>query len=173
MPLLNEEIVNRLSEIAQNSPPRFQHHETALDGMLTLYLEREDLPELVQTLRDDEKLRFIFLTTLCGIHYPENPPESEMCVMVQMHALESNTRIRLKTFFPAHDAVVPTLTGLFPTTGWMEREAFDFYGIQFNGHPDLRRILNVEDMDYYPMLKQHPLEDQTRHDKNDVMFGRS
>jgi len=170
MPLLNEEIVTRLAEF---TPNRVQHHDIALDGMLTLYCEREDLPEIVQTLRDDDKLRFIFLTTLCGIHYPDNPEGSEMCVMVQMHALESNTRVRLKTFFPAHDPVVPTLTGLFPTTGWMEREAFDFYGIRFTGHPDLRRILNVEDMEYHPMLKQYPLEDQTRHDKNDVMFGRS
>jgi NADH-quinone oxidoreductase subunit C len=67
---------------------------------------------------------------------------------------------------------MPTATVLWPTANWMERETFEFYGINFVGHPDLRIILNVEDMDYHPLLKQYPLEDDTRTDKDDRYFGR-
>ena len=65
-----------------------------------------------------------------------------------------------------------TATQLYSSANWMERETFDFYGVNFVGHPNLIRILNVDEMDYFPMRKQYPLEDQTRVDKDDAMFGR-
>jgi NADH-quinone oxidoreductase subunit C len=107
---------------------------------------------------------------MCGLHYPDQ--KEELGLMVQLHSLENNYRIRLKTFFTRDQAHLPTLTGLFKGANWMEREAFDFYGIEFKGHPDMRRILNVEDMIMHPMRKEFPLEDQVRLDKNDKMFGR-
>jgi NADH-quinone oxidoreductase subunit C len=83
-----------------------------------------------------------------------------------------NVRVRLKVSLPASNLDIPTLTDLFVGANWMERETFDFYGIQFVGHPDLRRILNMDDMDYHPLRKQYALEDETRTDKNDTFFGR-
>jgi NADH-quinone oxidoreductase subunit C len=65
-----------------------------------------------------------------------------------------------------------TITDLYAAANWMERETFDFFGIQFVGHPNLTRILNVDDMDYHPMLKAYALEDETRTDKDDTFFGR-
>ena len=63
-------------------------------------------------------------------------------------------------------------TALFATANWMERETYDFFGVQFLGHPNLKRILNVDEMDYFPLRKEFPLEDQTRVNKDDDMFGR-
>jgi NADH-quinone oxidoreductase subunit C len=112
-----------------------------------------------------------FLTTMCGIHYPENKGQ-ELGMVYHLHSLVHNVRLRIKIFFPIEDPVVPTATGLYAAANWMERETFDFYGVQFTGHPNLIRILNVEDMNYHPMRKEYPLEDGTREDKVDVFFGR-
>lgn len=125
---------------------------------------------IIQHLYQSEEFRFRYLTTLCGIHYPDKP--KPFCLMSQLHSLENNLRIRLKTYSAESNPEFDTLTGLFPGANWMEREAFDFYGFRFKGHPDLRRILNVDDMDYFPMRKEYPVEDKTRFDKDDTMFGR-
>ena len=81
-------------------------------------------------------------------------------------------RIRLKTFFSKKEAEVESITDLFAGANWMESETYDFYGIKFKGHPNLKVILNSEDLGYHPMLKEYRLEDNTRTDKNDKMFGR-
>jgi NADH-quinone oxidoreductase subunit C len=84
----------------------------------------------------------------------------------------SNQRIRIKIYLEEGNPVTSTVTQIFAGANWMERETFDFYGVVFNGHPNLKRILNVEEMTIFPMRKEYPLEDQTRDDKNDTMFGR-
>ena len=134
-------------------------------------VKRECVIEILRFLKEDEELNFHFLTTMCGIHYPENKGK-EFALMYQLHNMPKNFRIRLKTFIPANDLEVPTATVLWPTANWMEREAYDFYGINFKGHPNLKRILNMEDITFFPMRKDFPLEDPTRDDKNDSMFGR-
>lgn len=136
----------------------------------TLTLEKQRIHSVVEFLQKDSQWRFGYLTTLCGLHYPEQ--KEELGIMMQLHALEKNLRIRLKTFFTKEQATLPTFTNLYPSANWMERETWDFFGIQFSGHPDLRRILNVEDMLIHPLRKEYPLEDQVRLDKNDTMFGR-
>lgn len=140
-------------------------------GLLTVTTKREHIHEIVAGLQQDETLKFHFLTTMCGIHYPENLNQ-ELGMIYHLHSLVHNIRLRIKIFFPLADPVVPTLTDLYATANWMEREAYDFFGIIFTGHPNLRRILNVEDMDYHPMRRQYPLEDGTREDKTDLFFGR-
>ena len=134
-------------------------------------VNRDKIIEIIQYLYEDGDMGYQFLTTLCGLHYPENKGK-ELGVMYQLHNLPQNKRIRLKTFFGLNNAVVPTLTNIFSTANWMERETYDFYGIVFKGHPNLKRILNVDDMVDFPLRKEFPLEDPTREDKNDTMFGR-
>ncbi len=84
----------------------------------------------------------------------------------------TNHRVRVKTFFGIDKPEIPTVTDLWKTANWMERETYDFFGIIFKGHPDLRRILNPDEMDIFPLRKEFPVEDQTREDKDDTMFGR-
>jgi NADH-quinone oxidoreductase subunit C len=140
-------------------------------GLLTVTTKREHIHNIVAGLQQDTELKFHFLTTMCGINYPENLNQ-ELGMIYHLHSLVHNIRLRIKIFFPVADPVVPTLSDIYATANWMEREAYDFYGVIFTGHPNLRRILNVEDMDYHPMRKQYPLEDGTREDKTDLFFGR-
>jgi NADH-quinone oxidoreductase subunit C len=122
-------------------------------------------------LKNDAELGFTFLTTMCGIHFPDSV-EKEFGLMYQLHNMSTNHRIRLRTYMPKSDLVMPTITNIFPTANWMEREAFDFYGFQFDGHPNLTRILNMDEMNYHPMRKEYALEDGGRTDKDDKYFGR-
>ena len=127
--------------------------------------------KIIQFLYDDESLRFRFLTDLTGIHYPENEG-GELGVVYHLHNLVDNIRLRLRVFVPAEKPDVFTATQVFPGANWMERETYDFFGINFVGHPDLRRILNADEMDYFPLRKEYTLEDPQRTDKDDEMFGR-
>jgi NADH-quinone oxidoreductase subunit C len=81
-------------------------------------------------------------------------------------------RIRIKAFLPEQNPEIPTLSSVFSAANWMERETYDFFGVRFQGHPDMRRILNVDHMEMFPLLKQYPLEDSSRTDKDDRFFGR-
>ena len=111
-----------------------------------------------------------FLTDLCGVHYPGQ--ELELGVVYHLHDFVKNKRIRIKTFVAKDHPILATVTDIFSGANWMERETYDFYGILFEGHPNLKRILNVEYLDYFPMRKEYPLEDPTREDKDDRYFGR-
>lgn len=139
-------------------------------GMLTLEIRKSDVKKVIHYLKESS-LDFIYLTDICGIHHPEMP-KKELGVIYHLHSLVQNFRIRLKTYMPLENAEVETLTDLYAGANWMERETFEFYGVKFRGHPDLRVILNEPDIGYFPMLKQYPLEDGTRMDKDDTMFGR-
>lgn len=116
-----------------------------------------------------EQLDLNFLTSLCGMHYADR---DALGLVFHLHNMRGGHRIRLKTETPMKDPVFPTFTDLWPTANWMEREAWDFFGIQFAGHPNLKRILNMEDFPAFPMRKDYPLEDPTREDKDDSYFGR-
>lgn len=163
----NQILLEKIS--AQLGSKLLKHEETY--GMLCIEVDRKDLMDTVSWLMTDESTRMTFLTDLCGLHYPDNKG-SELGVAYHLHSLENNQRLRVKTFFSINDPTCPSLTPLFSGANWMERETFDFYGIQFQGHPSLRRILNVDDMDYFPLRKEYALEDETRRDKTDKFFGR-
>jgi NADH-quinone oxidoreductase subunit C len=137
--------------------------------MLNVNIQANQLIDLVESLKN--KQGFIYLTDICAAHYPERVG-TEFEVIYHLHNLVENQRVRLKVGLSESEINVPTLTGLFAGANWMERETFDFYGVNFVGHPDLRRILNMDDMDYHPLRKQYALEDETRTDKNDTFFGR-
>ncbi|MEJ0057224.1 MAG: NADH-quinone oxidoreductase subunit C [Bacteroidota bacterium] len=144
-------------------------HAEMLYDFPVISLKKERIIEIIKYLYDHPEARFQFLTTMCGIHYPE---VNQIAIMYQLHNMVSNQRVRLKIYLPIENPSVPTLTSVFPGANWMERETYDFYGVIFEGHPNLKRILNVEEMIIFPLRKEYPLEDQVREDKNDSMFGR-
>ena len=125
--------------------------------------------KVIQYLFDE--LGFTFMTDLCGVNYPENVG-AELVVVYHLHNFVENSRVRYSIAVPVAQPDVFTASKLFEAANWMERETYDFFGINFIGHPNLKRILNVDEMDYFPMRKEFPLEDQTRVDKDDEMFGR-
>lgn len=166
--LTNETILEALEAKA---PGLVKAHDTALDGILNIHTTRENIWGMLQMLRDDEAFGFKFLTSLCAIHYPGSTGQ-ELGVIYHLHNWQKNVRIRVKVFFPKEDPLVPTVTDLWAAANWMERQEYDFFGVVFTGHPDLRRILNVDDLDVFPLRKEYRLEDGTRTDKDDRFFGR-
>lgn len=141
-------------------------------GMLTFSSDKNINLKILQFLYDEPALQFRFLTDLCAVHFPERQGE-EIAVVYHLHNLVENVRIRFKIYTDINKPDVFSATALYAAANWMERETYDFYGVNFLGHPNLKRILNVDDMDYFPMRKEFPLEDQTRLDKDDEMFGRN
>ncbi len=140
-------------------------------GMLTFSAPKELNLKVMQFLFDDPELKFTFLTDLQAVHYPDNKG-AELAVVYHLHNWVDNVRIRFKVFTSVEQPDVFSATALFQSANFMERETYDFYGVNFVGHPNLIRILNVDEMDYFPLRKEFPLEDQTRIDKDDEMFGR-
>ncbi|RYY34375.1 MAG: NADH-quinone oxidoreductase subunit C [Sphingobacteriaceae bacterium] len=139
-------------------------------SLLTVETGREQIIDLLTFLKTDATLQFIYLTDITAIHYPEK--ENPIGVIYHLHSLVNNVRIRIKVFLADGDVHIPTATVLWDGANWMERETYDFFGVLFDGHPDLRRILNVDDMTAFPMRREFPLEDPNRVDKKDFYFGR-
>jgi NADH-quinone oxidoreductase subunit C len=118
-------------------------------GMLTFTAPNELNLKVLQFLFDDETLRFQFLTDLQAVHYPERNGE-ELAVVYHLHNLVDNVRIRFKVFADIENPDVFSANALYQSANHMESETYDFYGVIFVGHPNLIRILNVEEMDYFP-----------------------
>lgn len=167
MALNNELIKNKLIEKFGDALTKFDEPY----GLLSFEAPKEINLKVLQFLYDDASLQFQFLTDLCGVHYPDEKG-NELAVVYHLHNLVENVRIRFKIFTSIEQPDVFTATKLFSSANWMERETYDFFGVNFVGHPNLKRILNVDEMDYFPLRKEYPLEDQSRIDKDDEMFGR-
>ena len=167
MALTNEIIRQKLTE-------KFGEQLTGWEepyGMLTFTSDKNLNLKVLQYLFDEPSLGFQFLTDLCAVHYPDSEGK-ELAVVYHLHNLKENIRIRYKVFADIKKPDVYSAYALYSAANWMERETYDFYGVNFVGHPNLKRILNVDDMEYFPMRKEFPLEDQKRTDKDDEMFGR-
>jgi NADH-quinone oxidoreductase subunit C len=113
------------------------------------------IAEVCTFLRDDPELDFAMLSFVAGVDWLPREPRFE--VVYSLLSLSRNARLHLKVLLPGENPRVPTVTGVWPTANWHEREAFDFYGIEFTGHPDLTRILLPEDWVGWPLRKDSPL----------------
>ena len=124
-------------------------------GELTLYVDREHLIGVAQALRDDENLRFELCSSVSGVDYLGTT--HRLHSVVHLTSMTYRRRVRLEVAVSVDDPHVPSLTGLYPTADWQERETFDMFGIVYDGHPALTRILMPDDWDGFPQRKDYPL----------------
>jgi NADH-quinone oxidoreductase subunit C len=125
-------------------------------GELTLYVRRQHLLDVARVLRDDEDLRFEMCMGVSGVHYPAEP-DRELHAAYHFLSITHNRRIRLEVVCPDADPHIPSIVSVYPANDWHEREAYDFFGIIFDGHPSLTRIEMPDDWPGYPQRKDYPL----------------
>ena len=125
-------------------------------GEITFHVRRDDLPAVAQLLRDDERLRFEFCAGVGGVHYTGDTGR-ELHAVYHLLSMTHNRRVRLEVAVPEADPHIPSIVGVYPTNDWHERETFDMFGIVFDGHPALTRILMPDDWPGHPQRKDYPL----------------
>jgi NADH-quinone oxidoreductase subunit C len=125
-------------------------------GEITFHVRREDLLTVMKVLRDDERLRFEFCSGVSGVHYPDDAGR-ELHAVYHLLSMTHNRRIRVEVTAPDADPHIPSVVSVYPTTDWHERETFDMFGIVFDGHPALTRILMPDDWPGHPQRKDYPL----------------
>jgi NADH-quinone oxidoreductase subunit C len=128
----------------------FQIGESPLDEVVTI--SRDDLLRVMETAKDDERLKFDFLRCLSGVDWLQ-----ELEVVYHLYSYAHGHKLAIKVRCPYADPYVPSVSHLWQTANWHERETWELFGIVFSGHPDLRPLLTEEGMDYYIMRKSHPL----------------
>lgn len=129
--------------------------DSSVTDVTCLSVETRDLVELCYYLRDDETYKFNFMADICAVDFHPKTPRFQL--VYQLFSIPYNWRIRLKCALP-DPPVAPTIIPVWTTANWHEREAYDMYGIVFEGHPDLRRIYMWKGFDGYPMRKDYPLQ---------------
>tara|TARA_Y100000590_G_scaffold454286_1_gene600808 strand:+ start:852 stop:1352 length:501 start_codon:yes stop_codon:yes gene_type:complete len=125
-----------------------------LYGQIYLKIEAENLTDVLIFLKSDQDTKFKQLIDITAVDYPENKDRFKMVYLLLSH--ENNNRIILEYFINENE-IVPSVTSIFPSANWMEREVFDMYGIKFKDHPDLRRILTDYEFEGYPLRKDFPI----------------
>ncbi|WP_440067974.1 NADH-quinone oxidoreductase subunit C [Streptosporangium sp. OZ121] len=125
-------------------------------GELTFHVRRERLLDVVRTLRDDPALRFELSLGVSGVHYPHLVGQ-ELHAVIHLCSITHNRRLRVEVSCPDDDRHIPSTVSVYPTHDWHERETWDFFGIVFDGHPALTRIMMPDDWDGHPQRKDYPL----------------
>lgn len=123
-------------------------------GELTLVTSTSKVMAVLKFLRDDQLCRFIQMMDLCGVDYPERTKRFD--VVYHLLSMHANQRVRVKVPV-AEEQTIPSVIDVYPCANWFEREAFDMYGIQFENHPDMRRLLTDYGFEGYPLRKDFPL----------------
>ncbi|MEW6620358.1 MAG: NADH-quinone oxidoreductase subunit C [bacterium] len=122
---------------------------------LTIYVSNDKILQICQFLHDNEELNFVYLSDICGVDYPERSPRFD--VVYHLYSIEKNHRIRIKTAV-GDGETISSVTGIWQGANWFEREVYDLLGVEFDNHPDLRRILMPDDWQGHPLRKDYPLE---------------
>ena len=134
----------------------------AADGMPTIYVAREHVVRVCEALRDRPALQFAFAADMTAVDYLPREPRFEVIVLLASLGVpgfgDAPKRLRVKVRVPGTDPRMPTLSGVWLAMNWAEREVYDLFGIHFDGHPDLRRILMPDDWEGHPARKDYPVQ---------------
>jgi NADH-quinone oxidoreductase subunit C len=146
------EITDRLKEKFLNEIVKV----TQFRDQVFVSVKKEKILSICRFLHDDPDIRMDFLTDLCGVDYPDR--EGRFEVVYNLFSLKHRHRLILKALVPEKDVSVDSVVPVWKGANWLEREACDMFGISFNGHPDLRRVLMPDDWEGYPLRKDYPLK---------------
>lgn len=150
-----DEVADRLVELLP-APDEAISHVVVHRGEITFFVNRDHLVEVCRILRDDPFLRFELCRSISGVHYPTHT-DNELHVVYQLLSMTHNRGIRLETTAPDAKPHVPSVVSVYPTADWHERETWDMFGVIFDGHPALTRILMPDDWPGHPQRKDYPL----------------
>ncbi|WP_197320567.1 NADH-quinone oxidoreductase subunit C [Saccharomonospora sp. NB11] len=143
--------------LSDNGIPADAIQQVTIDrGEITFYVKREHLVEICRTLRDDEGLRFELCASVSGVDYGVDVPQ-RLHSVYHLTSMTYRRRIRLEVTLDIDDPHVPSIVEVYPTADWQEREAYDMFGIVYDGHPALTRILMPDDWEGHPQRKDYPL----------------
>jgi NADH-quinone oxidoreductase subunit C len=145
-----------IASLEQAAPGAAFETVPSVDLHTTIYAARDPLPAIARALRDAPGLQFDFLAELTAADFWPREPRFEVVYMLVSTALRH--RIRLKLRLRGDDARVATVSGVWPSANWLEREVWDLFGIVFEGHPDPRRLLMPEDWEGFPLRKDYPVQ---------------
>jgi NADH-quinone oxidoreductase subunit C len=146
-----------LTAFAERGVPADAIQQVSIDrGEITFYVHREHLVETCRTLRDDPALRFELCSSVSAVDYGPELPQ-RLHSVYHLTSMTYRRRIRLEVAVDVDDPHVPSVVGVYPTADWQEREAWDMFGIVYDGHPALTRILMPDDWDGHPQRKDYPL----------------
>lgn len=153
-----DEIVDALQDALEEAYPQFADaiERVVVDrGELTLHIVPARIAEVCQVMRDDAALRFELLSSVSAVDYLND--ERRLHVVYQLTSMTYRRRLRLECAVTVDDPRLPSVTTVYPTADWQERETYDMFGVNFEGHPNLTRILMPDDWEGYPQRKDYPL----------------
>ncbi len=148
---MKERLLNKLNNHFKDSIESVSEFRNEI----TLVIKKDDIVDVCKFLRDDEELSFDSLRDVCGADQFKS--ENRFEVIYNLYSLKNKFRIRLKVHIDEQNPHVQSITSVWPTANFEEREVYDMFGIIFDGHPDLRRIYMPEEFEYYPLRKDFPL----------------
>jgi NADH-quinone oxidoreductase subunit C len=151
-----DEVHDRLAELVDGGAPGAIEKVVVDRGEITFFIRREALLSAVKHLRDDDKLRFEFCSSVSGVHYPHDSGR-ELHVVYHLLSMSYRRRLRLEVTTPDDDRHIPSIVSVYPTADWHERETWDFFGVIFDGHPALTRILMPDDWIGHPLRKDYAI----------------
>jgi NADH-quinone oxidoreductase subunit C len=155
---------NAIADVLRRAVPAAQIQPLTSVDMPAMIVDRESWPEVARVLRHDPTLQFHLLSDVLGADFHPREPRYEVVYLLvsiggqTLGPATPQKRLRIKVRLPAADARIPTVSGIWPSASWPEREVFDLFGVTFDGHPDLRRVLMPEDWEGHPLRKDYPVQ---------------